>query len=57
MKRGQRTIDVRVYSLGGRVTGVNAKSVAKAEATAKRVNDMLVRIVKLSETDYLIYEI
>ena len=57
MKRGQRTIDERVYSLGGRVTGVNAKSVAQSEATAKRVNDMLVRIVKLSETDYLIYEI
>lgn len=57
MTRGQRTIDGRVYSLGGRATGLNAKAVAQSEAAAKRASGKLVRIVKLSSTDYLIYEI
>lgn len=56
-KRGQRTIDGRVYTLGGRTTGLNAKSVALSEADTKRRNGKLVRVFKRSEFDYLIYEI
>lgn len=57
MKRGQRTIEGRVYSLGGRSTGLNAKSVAQSEAATKRARGKLVRLVKLSNVDYLIFEI
>lgn len=57
MQRGQRTINGRVYVLGGRATGVNAKAVAKSEAESKRQRGKLVRLVKLSEFDYLIYEV
>ncbi|WP_155293137.1 hypothetical protein [Comamonas testosteroni] len=57
MTRGQRVIGGRVYSLGGRVTGLNAKELAQQEASAKRAAGKLVRIIKLSELDYLIYEI
>ena len=56
-KRGQRTIDGRVYVLGGRVTALNAKSIAESEANAKRARGKLVRLVKLSNIDYPIYEI
>lgn len=37
MRRGQRTIDGRVYVLGGRTTGLNAKAVAVAEAAVRVV--------------------
>lgn len=57
MKRGQRVIDGRVYSLGGRTTGLNAKELAQLEASAKRAAGKLVRIIKVNELDYLIYEI
>lgn len=57
MTRGQRVIGGRVYSLGGRVTGLNAKKLAQQEASAKRAAGKLMRIIKLSELDYLIYEI
>lgn len=57
MQRGQRTIDGKVYSLGGRATGLNAKAVAQSEAAAKRKRGKFVRLVKLSNVDYLIYEI
>lgn len=57
MQRGQRTIDGKVYSLGGRATGLNAKTIAQSEAAAKRKRGKLVRLVKLSNVDYLIYEI
>lgn len=57
MKRGQRVIDGRVYSLGGRATGLNAKELAQLEASAKRAAGKLVRIIKVNELDYLIYEI
>lgn len=56
-QRGQRTIDGKVYSQGGRVTGLNAKAVAQSEAEAKRGRGKLVRLVKLSNVDYLIYEL
>lgn len=55
--RGQRTINGRVYNLGGRTTGVNAREVALSEASAKRARGRLVRVIKLSNVDYLIYEI
>ena len=42
---------------GGRVTALNAKSIAESEANAKRARGKLVRLVKLSNIDYLIYEI
>lgn len=57
MKRGQRTIDGKVYQQGGRVTGLNAKAVAESEAAEKRARGKLVRLVKLSSVDYLIYEL
>lgn len=57
MQRGQRTIDGKVYQQGGRVTGLNAKAVAESEAAAKRARGKLVRLVKLSNVDYLIYEL
>lgn len=57
MKRGQRTINGRVYNLGGRTTGLNARSVALSEAEAKRARGKLVRVIKLSNVDYMIYEI
>lgn len=57
MKRGQRVIGGRVYKLGGRVTGFGAKAIAALEAEAKRARGKLVRIVKMSDVDYLIYEI
>ncbi len=57
MKRGQRTIAGKVYTLGGRATGLNAKEVAQAEAKTKRQRGKLVRLVKLSTVDYLIYEL
>ncbi len=57
MRRGQRTINGKVYTLGGRVLGLNAKSVAQSEAQAKRGRGKLVRLVKLSNVEYLIYEI
>lgn len=57
MKRGQRTINGSVYILGGRTTGLNAKAVAQSEAAEKRKRGKLVRIIKLSNVDYLIYEI
>lgn len=57
MRRGQRTIGSRVYVLGGRCTGLNAKALAEAEAAAKRARGKLVRIIKLSNVDYMIYEI
>lgn len=57
MKRGQRTINGRVYLLGGRTTGLNAKAVALSEASAKRQRGKLVRLIKISEFDYLIYEL
>ncbi len=57
MKRGQRTINGRVYVLGGRTVGLNAKAVALSEAAAKRKRGKLVRIIKISELDYLIYEL
>lgn len=56
MQRGQRTIGGRIYTLGGRATGLNAKAVAESEARSKRANGRLVRIIKLSNTDYMIYE-
>lgn len=56
-KQGQRTIAGRVYNLGGRCAGVNAKRVAQSEANSKRRAGKLVRIVKVSEFDYLVYEI
>lgn len=57
MQRGQRVIGGKVYQLGGRTTGINAKVVAKAEANTKRANGKQVRLIKLAEGDYLIYEI
>lgn len=57
MKRGQRTIDGKVYHLGCRVTGLNAKSVAQSEASTKRARGKLVRLVKLSNVEYLVYEL
>jgi len=56
-QRGQRTIDGKVYNQGGRVTGLNAKTIAQSEAAAKRARGHLVRLVKLSNVDYLVYEI
>jgi hypothetical protein len=56
-KRGQRTIDGKVYQQGGRATGLNAKAVAVSEAETKRARGKLVRLVKLSNVDYLIYEL
>lgn len=46
-----------MYVLGGRTVGLNAKAVALSEAAAKRKRGKLVRIIKLSELDYLIYEL
>lgn len=57
MQRGQRTINGSVYVLGGRATGLNAKTVAQSEADAKRKRGKQVRIIKLSDVDYLIYEL
>ncbi len=57
MKRGQRTISGKVYSLGGRATGLNAEAVARSEADAKRKRGKIVRIIKLLSFDYLIYEV
>jgi hypothetical protein len=57
MKRGQRTINGKVCNLGGRVTSLNAKAIAKSEADTKRARGKLVRLVKLSDVDYLIYEL
>lgn len=57
MRRGQRTIDGKVSSQGGRVIGLNAKALAESEAAAKRSRGKLVRIIKLSNVEYLIYEI
>ena len=56
-QRGQRTIAGKVYTLGGRATGLNAKVVAESEAATKRARGKLIRLVKLSNVDYLIYEI
>ena len=56
-QRGRRTIDGKIYNLGGRATGLNAKDVAQREALAKRERGHLVRLVKVSNVDYLIYEI
>lgn len=56
MAKGQRVIEGRVYSLGGRAVGLNAKRIAQSEAAAKRATGKLVRIIKLSELDFLIYE-
>lgn len=57
MQRGQRTINGKVYNQGGRVTGINAKQLAISEAETKRARGKSVRIIKVSNTDYLIYEI
>ncbi len=57
MTKGQRTIDGKVYRLGGRITGIDAKGGAAAEASAKRRAGKLVRIVKVSNFDYMIYEL
>lgn len=57
MKRGQRVINGKVYNLAGRACGLDAKAVAKSEADAKRVRGKLVRLIKLNELDYLIYEL
>lgn len=57
MKRGQRVIGGKVYNLGSRVTGWGAKAIAALEAEAKRARGKLVRVIKLSEFDFLIYEI
>lgn len=56
-KRGQRTFNGKVYSQGGRATGLNAEAIAKSEAEIKRGRGKLVRLVKLSRVDYLIYEL
>jgi len=56
-QRGQRTIDGKVYNQAGRVTGLNAKAIAASEADSKRARGKLVRLIKLSNVDYLIYEI
>lgn len=56
-RRGQRTIEGRVYLLGGRACGANARNIALSEAAAKRAAGKLVRIIKRSELEYLIYEI
>lgn len=57
MKRGQRTINGKVYILGGRVISLNAKAIAKSEADTKRARGKLVRLVKHSNVDYSIYEL
>lgn len=57
MKRGQRTIDGKVYQLGCRVACLNAKLVAQSEAATKRARGKLVRLIKLSNIEYLVYEI
>ena len=51
-QRGQRTIDGKVYNLGGRVTGLNAKATAQSEAKTKRARGHLVRLVTLATTNY-----
>lgn len=56
-QRGQRTINGKVYTLGGRVTCLNAKAIAESEADCKRARGKLVRLIKLSNVDYMIYEI
>lgn len=57
MQRGQRVIGGKVYNLGGRAVGFNAKAVAQSEAVVKRARGKLVRLIKLNELDYLIYEL
>jgi hypothetical protein len=57
MKRGQRVINGKVYSLGGRVTGFAAKTIAENDAAAKRKRGHLVRLIKLSDVDYLVYQL
>lgn len=54
--KGQRTIDGKIYLLGCRITGVNAKHEAQVEANAKRRRGLTVRIIKVSALNYLIYE-
>lgn len=55
-QRGTRYINGKFFLLGGRVTGLNAKTTAESEANAKRARGKIVRLIKVSNHDYLIYE-
>lgn len=57
MKRGTRTIDGRVYRLGGRFTGLNARQAAEDEANVKRARGLTVRLIRRNEFDYMVYEL
>ena len=56
MRKGERYIGKKHFLLGGRATGLNAREVAISEAAAKRKRGKIVRIIKLSNVEYLIYE-
>ena len=55
MQRGRRYINGKCYELAGRVKGWDAQKVAQDEANAIRKRQCLVRLIKVSDSHYMIY--